>query len=74
MSTKEYYLEDLLNELLADALELKKEASSEFERGKLMGYYEVILTVLNQARAFGITESLPEKVRQFDPESLLNPN
>jgi len=72
MSTTEHYLDDLLNELLDDALEVKTNATTEFEQGRLMGYYEVILTALNQARAFGITDSLPGRIRQFDPESLLN--
>lgn len=73
MNSTQYFLHDFLSEVIDDALELKRTAKDEFEQGKLMGYYEVISTALNQVQAFGITETLPEKIRRFVPESLLNP-
>lgn len=72
MKTLEYYIEDFLNQVIEEAVEVKKNAKSEFEQGKLIGYYEVILSALNQAESFGITDKLPEKIREFNPESLLD--
>lgn len=67
----EYYLSDTLNQLLDEALEIKKNINSEFEKGKLVGYYEIISRLLNQAEAFGISDKLTERVRNFNLESLL---
>ncbi len=72
MKTMEYYLEDTLNQLLDEALEIKKNTISEFDKGLLIGYYRVILRLLNQAEAFGISDKLPLKWRDFNPEDLLS--
>lgn len=72
MKTMEYYLSDTLNQLLDEALEIKKSFKSEFYKGKLVGYYEIISRILNQAEAFGIRDKLPKRIRDFDIESLLD--
>ncbi len=68
----ENYLEDTINQLIEEALELKKDAQDEFKKGKLFGYYETISKLLNQAAAFGIEDKIPLKWRDFNPEELLN--
>lgn len=68
----ENYLEDIINQLIQEALELKKNSNDEFEKGKLFGYYEAISKLLNQAEAFGIGDKVPLKWRDFDPEKLLS--
>ncbi len=65
----ENYLEDLLTQLIDEAKELKETANSEFEKGKLIGYYDAISKILNQAEAFGI--NLPAKWIKYNPEDLL---
>jgi hypothetical protein len=72
MRTIEFYLCDTLNQLIDDAFELNHNAKNEFEKGKLFGYYEIISRLLNQAEAFNISNILSEKVRDFNPETLLN--
>ena len=71
MKAIEYYLEDVLSQLLDEALVEKKNANSEFDNGVLIGYYRVILRFLNQAEAFGIIDKLPERLQKFSPEDLL---
>lgn len=71
MKALENYIEDSLNQLIDEAFELKETANTEFDKGKLFGYYETILKLLNQAEAFGISDKLPERIREFNPESLL---
>jgi len=71
MKTMEYYITDTLNQLLDEAIEIKKNINSEFEKGKLLAYYEIISRLLNQAEAFGISDKLTERVRNFNLESLL---
>lgn len=68
----ENYLDDLLNQLLEEALKLKEYANDDFEKGKLFGYYETISKILNQAEAFGISDKLHLRWRDFNPEDLLN--
>jgi hypothetical protein len=68
----ENYLEDIINQLIEEALELKENANDEFEKGKLFGYYETISKLLNQAEAFGISDKVPLKWRDFNPEELLS--
>ena len=70
----EHYLEDTINQLIEEAFEIKENAQDEFERGKLFGYYETISKLLNQAEAFGITDKIPLKWRDFNPENLLSTN
>ena len=71
MKTMEYYITDTLNKLLDEAIVIKKNINSEFEKGKLLAYYEIISRLLNQAEAFGISDKLTERVRNFNLESLL---
>ena len=68
----EHYIEDMIDQLIEEALELKKNPQDEFEKGKLFGYYEVISKLLNDAEAFGISDKLPSKWRDFIPEELLS--
>ncbi|MDR1199323.1 MAG: hypothetical protein LBK94_10015 [Prevotellaceae bacterium] len=72
MKAIEYYLEDVLRQLLDEALEEKKNANSEFDNGVLVGYYRIILRFLNQAKAFGIFDKLPERLQKFNPEELIS--
>ena len=44
---------------------------TEFENGKLQGYYETISKLLNQAEAFGVVDGLPENLCSYCPEDLL---
>lgn len=67
----EHYLEDIVNQLIEEAFEIKKNAEDEFERGKLFGYYEIISKLLNQAEAFDIVDKIPSNWRDFNPEELL---
>ena len=53
------YLRDFLYQLIEDAALLKRSASSEFEKGVLPGYYQVIARLLNQAEVFGVANRLP---------------
>lgn len=71
MKEIEYYLEDTLSQLIDEALEIKKSANSEFDKGMLIGYYGTILRLLNQAEAFGLFDKLPKDLQEFKPESLL---
>lgn len=68
----ENYLEDIISQLIEEALWLKKNSNDEFDRGKLFGYYEVISRLLNQSEAFGINDKVPSKWRDFNPENLLD--
>ena len=75
MKAIEYYFQDTLNQLLDAALEEKqhvKNSKDEFDKGVLVGYYKVILKLMNQAQAFGIRDKLPPKWRNFNPEELLS--
>lgn len=65
------YLEDLLTQLIEEALEIKTNATADFEKGVLFGYYESISKILNLAEAFGIADELSDKLRKFKPEDLL---
>jgi len=67
----ENYLEDIVSQLIEEALELKKNSNNEFEKGKLFGYYEIISRLLNQAEAFGISDKLSPKWRNYNVEELL---
>ncbi|WP_158861004.1 hypothetical protein [Lunatibacter salilacus] len=66
------YIEDSLNQLIDQALELRENGDNEFDKGRLYGYYEIISKLLNQAEAFDISKMLSLKVREFNPESLLD--
>lgn len=68
----EYFIEDILNQLIEEALELKGNATDDFQKGKLFGYYETIQRILNQAEAFGISNKLPLKLQDFNLEDLIN--
>lgn len=66
----ENFIGDILNQLIEEANEIK--ASSDFEKGKLFGYYHSISSILSQAVAFNVFDKLPKKLQEFKPESLLN--
>ncbi len=67
----ENFIEDLLNQLIEEAKEIK--AYDDFERGKLFGYYFAISKTLNQVEAFGLLDKLPKSLQKFKPECLLRP-
>jgi hypothetical protein len=67
----ENYIEDVLNQLIEEASEIKRSASNEFEKGKLFGYYECISKLLSQAVAFSFFDKLPSHLKDFKPEGLL---
>jgi hypothetical protein len=66
----ENFIEDILNQLIEEAKEIK--AIDDFEKGKLFGYYFSISNILSQAVSFGVIDKLSKKLREFNPESLLN--
>ena len=72
MKSIEYYLEDTIAQLLEEAILLKENANNDFEKGVLFGYYKTLSRMLNQAEAFEIAQKLPEKILDFDLDSLLN--
>lgn len=65
----ENFIEDVLNQLIKEANEIKP--LEEFEKGKLFGYYFAISHIMNQVEAFGVFDKLPEKLKKFKPESLI---
>jgi hypothetical protein len=52
--------------------EMRELYPDDFEKGKLFGYYFSISNILSQAVGFGVIDKLPLKLREFNPESLLN--
>jgi hypothetical protein len=66
----ENFIEDILNQLIDEAKAIKP--IDDFEKGKLFGYYFSISNILSQAVSFGVIDKLPVKLREFNPESLLN--
>lgn len=66
----ENFIEDILNQLIDEAKVIKP--IDDFEKGKLFGYYFSISNILSQAVSFGVIDKLPLKLREFNPESLLN--
>jgi hypothetical protein len=68
----ENFIEDILNQLIEEANEIKVNASDDFEKGKLFGYYFTISNILSQAVAFDVLDKLPKNLQEFNPESLLN--
>ncbi len=61
-------LHDLVGVLRDSALEFKKKAeSSDFERGRRMGYYEIISTIQQMAKAFGLSDE-ELGLKGFDPD------
>jgi hypothetical protein len=67
----ENLIEDILNQLINDALELKHNSTSDFIKAELIGYYKCISKILNQAEAFGMSHLIPENLRDFNAESLI---
>ncbi len=67
----ENFIEEILDQLIREANEIKTSASDDFEKGKLFGYYETISKILNQAEGFGVFDKLPKSLQEFKPESLL---
>ncbi len=68
----ENFIEEVLEQLIEDAIKLKEDAVNDFEKGNLFGYYMSISKILNQAEAFGVFEKLPENLKKFNPESLIS--
>lgn len=68
----ENFIEDILNQLIEEANEIKINATDDFEKGKLFGYYFTISKIMSQAEAFGVFEKLPKTLQNYSPESLLN--
>ena len=68
----ENFIEEILTQLIEDALELKTNAVTDFEKGKIFGFYTSISKILNQVDAFGMTDKLPESLCEFNPEDLLS--
>ncbi|MBK6365433.1 MAG: hypothetical protein IPG18_17510 [Saprospiraceae bacterium] len=68
----ENFIEEILSQLVEEALEIKANASDEFQNGKLFGYYESISKIYNQADAFGVFDKLSKSLQEFKPESLLS--
>ena len=68
----ENFIADTLNQLIEEAIEIKSNASDEFEKGKLFGYYFSILKIMTQAQSFGVYDKLPKRLQEFNPEDLLS--
>lgn len=71
MSSMDLFVNDLMDQIIGTARELKRDATTELDQGRLLGYYEVIQRALSQAEAFGIIDALAGGVRDFDPDELL---
>jgi len=67
----ENFIEDILNQLIEEANELKESASDDFEKGKLFGYYHTISNILSQSVAFGVFDKLSKNLQVYNPENLL---
>lgn len=67
----ENFIEDILNQLIEDAMKIKNNTNDDFDKGKLLGYYEIISKILNQAEAFNVFDKLSPKLKNFVPEDLL---
>lgn len=67
----ENYLQDVLQQLIEEAVELKANVNSQVDEGELLAYYKIISRLLNQAEAFGISGKISKELREFVPESLL---
>lgn len=72
----EYYrhcLRDLCTQIVNDAVELKKKLKtnySEFDNGKLMAYFEVLITMIHQVEVFQLPlQSV--NLHKIDPYKLL---
>jgi len=68
----ENFIEEILSQLIAEANEIKANASDDFEKGKLFGYYESISKLLTLSEVFSVFDKLPVYLQEFEPESLLN--
>ena len=68
----ENYLKDMIDQIIEDALELKKNVNSESDVGGLIAYYSIISKLLSQAEGFGIRDKIPSKWHYFNPDSLLD--
>ncbi len=64
-------LEETAQSLRAAALAL--DASSAYDEGRLMGYYEALSTLLSQCAVLDITPADLHLGADFRPESLLQP-
>lgn len=71
MTSLNLYLNDAFNQLVSKAIDIKNISNDDFDKGKLFAYHEVLSRLLNLAEAFNIMDSLPENIRDFDPDCLL---
>ncbi|MEO7174619.1 MAG: hypothetical protein ABIV51_02270 [Saprospiraceae bacterium] len=67
----ENFIGDLLSQLIEEANEIKLNASDDFEKGKLIGFYLAIIRIMSQAEAFGVFDKLSKDLQEFNPENLL---
>mgnify|MGYP001586505281 FL=1 len=64
-------LEELLSAAIEAALNARKHADRDpFENGKLMAYYDIIMTAKEQAEVMGI-EFADKTIAAFDPDKEL---
>ena len=68
----ENYLADVLDQMLTEASLIKNDANSEFEKGRLFAYYEIISRLLKQAEAFGLMGNMPKHLQEYRAEDLLD--
>jgi len=69
--TQNHFTSDTIRELITEARLIQENSRSDFDNGKLFGYYEAISLLLRQAEAFGLLEQLPADIRDFDPDELI---
>jgi hypothetical protein len=69
---KDSYLRVVLEQLITDAIDLREggKVKNDFDDGKSFAYYCTILTLLNQAEGFGLSDDLPAVLQDFVPEHL----
>jgi len=65
-----FFLNDTIKELIVRATEAKNKP--DFDYGILIGHYNSISLILNQAEAFEILKHLDKEIQDFVPETLLN--
>lgn len=69
-NTYKDYLEDCLDQLIDRGIEAREKSNltkDDFDKGRSLGYYEVVDFLLNQAEIFGIKQELKEKIKTFSP-------
>jgi len=77
MTCEQNYIQEVLRMIIESALEAKRSSTSErgrktaderaFEDGRALAYYEVVSTLVNQAKVFGLSPDVISSLR-FDPD------